>query len=199
MGRLSAIRKREAAGSSAGSSALAPILEAALKRKLCLPERKAHNLVKTLAEYPALPFIVDGTDRPVCRPRHGMTRKARYSGRKKRYVVKISSLSEKDGLCCWVKPGLVDGTISIASTSRSGSSPVGQRCSVTGDLLATLNLMPRLERLNEDPIIANRETDHSTSALRANESLSSMPLPGSNAHVFAQTFCEPEKPAFLTR
>jgi len=67
---------------------LAPSLEAALKRKLCLPERKAHNLAKTLAEYPALTFIVDGTDRPVCRPRHGMTRKARYSGRKKRYAVK---------------------------------------------------------------------------------------------------------------
>jgi len=52
---------------------LAPILETALKRKLCLPERKAHNLEKTLAEFPSLTFIVDGTDRPVCRPKHGMT------------------------------------------------------------------------------------------------------------------------------
>jgi len=67
---------------------LAPILEVALKRKLCLSERKAHNLAKTLAEFPSLTFIVDGTDRPVCRPKHGMTRKARYSGRKKRYAVK---------------------------------------------------------------------------------------------------------------
>ena len=74
---------------------LAPILEAALKRKLCLPERKAHNLEKTLAEFPGLTFIVDGTDRPCCRPKHGMTRKARYSGRKKRYAIK-NILAVKD-------------------------------------------------------------------------------------------------------
>ena len=67
---------------------LAPILESALNRKLCLPERKAHNLEKTLSECPSLTFIVDGTDRPCCRPKHGMTRKARYSGRKKRYAIK---------------------------------------------------------------------------------------------------------------
>ena len=74
---------------------LAPVLESALKRKLCLPERKAHSLEKTLAEFPALTFIVDGTDRPCCRPKHGMTRKARYSGRKKRYAIK-NILAVKD-------------------------------------------------------------------------------------------------------
>ncbi len=67
---------------------LAPILESTLKRNLCLPARKAHNLVKTLAEFPALTFIVDGTERPCCRPTNGMRRKACYSGRKKRYAVK---------------------------------------------------------------------------------------------------------------
>jgi len=67
---------------------LTPILEAALGRKKHLPERKAHGLGKMFAEFPALTFIVDGTDRPCCRPKHGMTRKARYSGRKKRYSTK---------------------------------------------------------------------------------------------------------------
>ena len=67
---------------------LAPILETALGHKLCLPARKAHNLAKTLQACPALTFIVDGTDRPCCRPTHGMRRKACYSGRKKRYAIK---------------------------------------------------------------------------------------------------------------
>jgi len=67
---------------------LAPILEAALGRKLCLPARKAHNLAKTLAEFPSLTVIVDGTERPCCRPTNGMKRKACYSGRKKRYAIK---------------------------------------------------------------------------------------------------------------
>ena len=67
---------------------LAPILEATLKRNLCLPARKAHNLEKTLAEFPELTIIVDGTERPCRRPTNGMKRKACYSGRKKRYAVK---------------------------------------------------------------------------------------------------------------
>ena len=75
---------------------LAPILEAALGKKLCLPERKAHNLTKTLAEFPSLTIIVDGTERPCCRPTNGMKRKACYSGRKKRYAIKnILGVHEK--------------------------------------------------------------------------------------------------------
>ena len=67
---------------------LAPILEAALGHKKHLPQRKSHTIEKALGAFPALTFIVDGTDRPCCRPKHGMTRKARYSGRKKRYAIK---------------------------------------------------------------------------------------------------------------
>ena len=67
---------------------LTPILEATLKRKLCLPARKAHNLEKTLFEFPSLTVIVDGTERPCRRPTNGMKRKACYSGRKKRYAIK---------------------------------------------------------------------------------------------------------------
>ena len=67
---------------------LFPILEGALRTKLALPVRKAYNLEKTLAEFPSLTFIVDGTERPVRRPKHGIRRKALYSGRKKRHAVK---------------------------------------------------------------------------------------------------------------
>ena len=67
---------------------LAPVLEKTLKQKLALPARKPNNLLKTLAEFPSLTFIVDGTERPVCRPKNGMRRKACYSGRKKRYAIK---------------------------------------------------------------------------------------------------------------
>ena len=71
------------------SHRLAPVLEAALKRKLCLPARKTTNFEQTLSSFPELKtFIVDGTDRPIQRPKHGMRRKACYSGRKKRYCIK---------------------------------------------------------------------------------------------------------------
>ena len=67
---------------------LQPVLEAALRRKKYLPERKAYNLEQALAACPPLAFIVDGTDRPCQRPKHGGARKARYSGRKKRHTIK---------------------------------------------------------------------------------------------------------------
>ena len=41
-----------------------------------------------MAKFPSLTFIVDGTERPVRRPKHGIRRKALYSGRKKRHAVK---------------------------------------------------------------------------------------------------------------
>ena len=68
---------------------LTPVLEAALKRKLCLPARRAANLEEIFASFTELrTFLIDGTDRPVRRPKNGRKRKARYSGRKKRYAVK---------------------------------------------------------------------------------------------------------------
>jgi len=67
---------------------LTPVLELVLKRKMALPARRGRNLAKLLAETPGLSFLLDGTERPVRRPKAATPQKERYSGKKKRHTVK---------------------------------------------------------------------------------------------------------------
>jgi hypothetical protein len=67
---------------------LTPLLKKVLQRELLLPERRTLNLEQVLAECPELKLILDGTDRPVRRPRDPQQQKDNYSGRKRRHVVK---------------------------------------------------------------------------------------------------------------
>jgi hypothetical protein len=68
---------------------LLPLLQRALERQLALPERRTEELEKLLAECTAeARLFLDGTDRPVRRPKDPDKQKDRYSGRKKRHTVK---------------------------------------------------------------------------------------------------------------
>src|SRR5271167_861019 len=67
---------------------LTPLLKRVLKRELLLPERQTTNLDQVLAECPELKLILDGTDRPIRRPKIPQQQKDCYSGRKKRHTVK---------------------------------------------------------------------------------------------------------------
>jgi hypothetical protein len=67
---------------------LTPVLEKALGRKMHLPARRGRSLEKILGETPGLSFIIDGTERPVRRPKNAEQQKRRYSGKKKRHTVK---------------------------------------------------------------------------------------------------------------
>jgi hypothetical protein len=67
---------------------LTPLLKKALKRELTLPQRRTTNLDRLLAESGSLKLLLDGTDRPIRRPKNPEKQKECYSGHKKRHTVK---------------------------------------------------------------------------------------------------------------
>jgi len=67
---------------------LTPVLELVMKKKCVLPARQLTTMAEVMKIVPDIAFIVDGTERPICRPTSGMKKKACYSGRKKRYAEK---------------------------------------------------------------------------------------------------------------
>ena len=65
------------------------ILEKALDKKMVLPERKLESIEQFLAKFPEVrEVILDGTERPVQRPKDAEKQKEHYSGKKKRHTRK---------------------------------------------------------------------------------------------------------------
>jgi hypothetical protein len=65
------------------------LLETALGKKLVLPERKIESMEQFLEWFPDVKeVIVDGTERPVQRPKDSQKQKDCYSGKKKRHTRK---------------------------------------------------------------------------------------------------------------
>ena len=68
---------------------LQPILEAALGEKMALPERKIHSVEAFIERFPAVKTVmIDGTERPIARPKDKERQKENYSGKKKRHTRK---------------------------------------------------------------------------------------------------------------
>jgi hypothetical protein len=68
---------------------LLPVLEQALGHKQALPERKLRSLEEFLKRFPEVKeVILDGTERPVQRPKDSEHQKEYYSGKKKRHTRK---------------------------------------------------------------------------------------------------------------
>lgn len=67
---------------------LAGCLEDALGRKMELPLRPTATLEELQARCPELRFVLDGTERPIQRPKEDEAQKANYSGKKKRHTRK---------------------------------------------------------------------------------------------------------------
>jgi hypothetical protein len=68
---------------------LLPVLEQALGYKQALPERKVRSMEEFLERFPAVKeVILDGTERPVQRPKDSDKQKEHYSGKKKRHTRK---------------------------------------------------------------------------------------------------------------
>jgi hypothetical protein len=64
-------------------------LEAALGEKMVLPERKLESIEQFLERFPDVKeIIIDGTERPVQRPKDEEKQKDHYSGKKKRHTRK---------------------------------------------------------------------------------------------------------------
>ena len=62
---------------------LTPLVNAALGRELLLPARAPADLDRLLEENPELILLIDGTERPVRRPKNPDDQKQDYSGKKK--------------------------------------------------------------------------------------------------------------------
>ena len=74
---------------------LTPILNAALGYEQQLPARQARDIETILSACPELEFMIDGTERPIRRPKAPDQQKAKYSGKKKRHTVKNNIITEK--------------------------------------------------------------------------------------------------------
>lgn len=76
---------------------LSGILEAALGKKKMLPKRQLRNIKEFLDAFPeAKEVFIDGTERPIQRPKDKEKQKANYSGKKKRHTKKNLIISTKE-------------------------------------------------------------------------------------------------------
>lgn len=76
---------------------LSPLLNQALGYEQKLPERRAAKLEAVLSTCPSLEFLIDGTERPINRPKDPDRQKQHYSGKKKRHTVKNNLITERRG------------------------------------------------------------------------------------------------------
>lgn len=74
---------------------LTPILNQALGYEKQLPARKVQDIEQVLKMCPDLEFIIDGTERPIRRPKDKEKQKENYSGKKGRHTVKNNVITEK--------------------------------------------------------------------------------------------------------
>lgn len=73
----------------AWKSKLLPVLEKALGRVVTLPKRQIRSVEEFFQSFPEVKDIfVDGTERPVQRPRNSKSLRRKYSGKKKRHTRK---------------------------------------------------------------------------------------------------------------
>lgn len=74
---------------------LTPVLNQALGFEHQLPARRAADVTQVLRQCPGLEFVIDGTERPIQRPKNKKRQKHYYSGKKKRHTVKNVLLVDK--------------------------------------------------------------------------------------------------------
>lgn len=74
---------------------LSSTLNNALGYEKQLPARKTKEVKQVLEACPGLEFIIDGTERPIQRPKDKDRRKEYYSGKKKRHTVKNVVITDK--------------------------------------------------------------------------------------------------------
>jgi hypothetical protein len=76
-------------------SRLTPIVNRALGYQLQLPARRPAELHEVLGTCPGLEFIIDGTERPIRRPKDSQRRREDSRGKKKRHTKKNIVITDK--------------------------------------------------------------------------------------------------------
>lgn len=112
------------------------ILETALGKKMVLPERKLESIEQFLKRFPEVrEVILDGTERPVQRPKDSEKQKDHYSGKKKRHTRKhITGSSRKKRVIILTKaqPGKIHDKRQLDEAGLVENIP--DEVSVEGDL-----------------------------------------------------------------
>ena len=76
---------------------LQPILEKSLGKKMALPERKLESIGEFITRFPsAKEVMIDGTERPIQRPKEQQKQKNHYSGKKKRHTRKHLIMTDEN-------------------------------------------------------------------------------------------------------
>lgn len=81
---------------------LTGVLNAALGEEQQLPERRPSNMESVLKSCPHLEFMIDGTERPINRPKDKEKQKQYYSGKKKSHTVKNNIITARGGKVVYV-------------------------------------------------------------------------------------------------
>jgi hypothetical protein len=76
---------------------LTRVLNQALGYEPQLPEREPSKLEQVLSACPSLEFIIDGTERPINRPKDKKERQTYYSGKKKAHTLKNNAMTRRGG------------------------------------------------------------------------------------------------------
>ena len=75
---------------------LTPILEKALGREMALPKRKTRTVEELFAIFPDVrDLFIDGTERPIQRPKNNEKQKENYSGKRKMHTRKNIIISDE--------------------------------------------------------------------------------------------------------
>lgn len=76
---------------------LSKVLESTLRKKLVLPKRKIGNIEEFIEAFPEVKEIfIDGTERPIQRPKNKDKQKNNYSGKKKRHTTKNIVITDRN-------------------------------------------------------------------------------------------------------
>lgn len=76
---------------------LTQVLNQALGYEQQLPERNPHRFEAVLKDCPGLEFLIDGTERPINRPKDQAVQREYYSGKKKTHTVNNNLISHRGG------------------------------------------------------------------------------------------------------
>ena len=112
------------------------ILETALGKQMALPERKLESMEQFLERFPEVKAVIlDGTERPVQRPKDSEKQKEHYSGKKKRHTRKhITGSTRKKRVIVLTKaqPGKIHDKRQLDEAALVENIP--DAVSVEGDL-----------------------------------------------------------------
>jgi hypothetical protein len=112
-----------------------PILEKALGRTVELPKRQIHSVEEFVRAFPNVKDIfVDGTERPIQRPKSYKSQKKKYSGKKKKHTRKTTIVTDENKKILFLSPtkdGRVHDLKQLEKTGLPHSIPNG--VSVWGD------------------------------------------------------------------